>query len=45
MRKTPARLGLHNMYEIFIMLGFGIIVGAAMSFVEVWLGRRQEEKM
>lgn len=44
-RKTPARLGLHNMYEIFIMLAIGIVIGALMSAVEVWLGRRQEKKM
>ncbi|KAI6184029.1 hypothetical protein M3Y97_00552300 [Aphelenchoides bicaudatus] len=43
-RKTPARLGLQNMYEIFVMLGSAILIGAVMSAVEVWFGRRREQE-
>lgn len=41
--KTPARLGLTNMRDLFILVAVGVIVGSFLSFMEVKMGRRQEK--
>lgn len=44
-RKSPTRLGLHNMRDLFILIAIGCFVGAILSCVEVALGRRRERKL
>ncbi|CAD6195731.1 unnamed protein product [Caenorhabditis auriculariae] len=38
--KSPARLGLLNMKDIFILIATGVLLGMALSCVEVSYGRR-----
>ncbi|CAB3405067.1 unnamed protein product [Caenorhabditis bovis] len=42
--KSPARLGLVNMKDIFILVTTGVVVGAILSAIEVWYGRRLAER-
>ncbi|KAI6196952.1 hypothetical protein M3Y94_01168200 [Aphelenchoides besseyi] len=43
--KTPTRLGLSNMRDLFILVAAGVVIGAIMSVIEVMLGRRKEKAM
>ncbi|CCD68749.1 LITAF domain-containing protein [Caenorhabditis elegans] len=42
--KSPARLGLVNMKDIFILVSSGVALGIFLSFVEVSYGRRLADK-
>uniref|UniRef100_A0A1I7SWT2 LITAF domain-containing protein n=1 Tax=Bursaphelenchus xylophilus TaxID=6326 RepID=A0A1I7SWT2_BURXY len=39
--KTPARLGLQNMRDLFILVAVGVVVGSILSFFEVQIGRKK----
>lgn len=39
--KTPARLGLANMRDLFVLVSGAILAGVVFSFIEVMVGRRK----
>lgn len=43
--KTPARLGLANMRDIFVLVAVAILLGVIFSIFEVIIGRRREKEL
>ncbi|CAD5212359.1 unnamed protein product [Bursaphelenchus okinawaensis] len=42
--KTPARLGLQNMRDLFILVAVGVVFGSILSFFEVHWGRKKQKE-
>ncbi|CAJ0958846.1 unnamed protein product, partial [Mesorhabditis belari] len=40
-QKTPARLGLTNMRDVFVLVSVGVLIGIFFSFIEVIYGRKK----
>uniref|UniRef100_A0AC35U771 PBPe domain-containing protein n=1 Tax=Rhabditophanes sp. KR3021 TaxID=114890 RepID=A0AC35U771_9BILA len=43
-RTAPARLGLSNMRDIFILVVAGVFIGFLLSIIEAWYGRRKTNR-